>query len=785
LTDLKSSDPIAELELALEQEKTSIVRSLPVRSDIFLPTSKVPLSDQVAGLKHVQRLYTQDLNDIYRPRLQALKKGLKNRKRCFLIGNGPSLNDTDLSLLKDEVTFAVNGFFLKSKDLAWTPTFYLVEDHLVAEDRAEALQEFKGPIKFYPAYLGYCMPPADDTIYYNHRPRVSYPDGFDFSLKADDITYTGCTVMFSAMQLAAYLGFEEIYLIGVDASYELPKDVKTSKEYGTSVLDMKTDDPNHFHPDYFGKGFRWHDPQVDKMLEAYAEARKVCDASGISIKNATIGGKLEVFERIDYQALFSNPAPNRNTKDKSKRPRLLIVDFTRFGGGTATGEIKTKFFSAWDPSEIFHIYSEAGQDFGTNNGGADTGKRYSEAIVLEQAKAFQPDLILYRPVADHAELHDLAMSIIARFKKPYAIWMMDDWPARQKVQNPALGARMHADLQQLCQSSNACLAISEAMAGAFGARYGAVFNVFHNGVFKDAWDLKKVKAKPDAPITLRYSGGLAPDMTLQALQNIAKAVETVSAHTPIQFEIRCQKHWRATAMKAFENNPVVTIGLADQSAAEYRQWLVDADILVICNNFDLDSQRYIKHSFANKIPEYLASGRPVLAYGPAGLASMDYLSRVDGVTRVSDDDLSTLETALSQLSKSARTLNSLGAKGRAHAFKHLNFETVQLDFTAVLSKAASEPFKGFDYTPYAPRKKRRPPSKMLTSLKKYILSWKGLVGFGAAILMALGIMIGLNSTSLAARTCAVGLIILSQILPFLLIAHLSAIIETKFDGNGN
>ena len=36
---------------------------------------------------------------------------------------------------------------------------------------------------------------------------------------------------------------------------------------------MPSDDPNHFHPDYFGKGFRWHDPQVNKMIEAYQRPR--------------------------------------------------------------------------------------------------------------------------------------------------------------------------------------------------------------------------------------------------------------------------------------------------------------------------------------------------------------------------------------------------------------------------------------------------------------------------------------------------------------------------------
>lgn len=769
----------------LAQEKAEIIKSLPVRSDIFLPTSKVPLAHQVEGLKHVKRLYQNDLSNIYKPRLEALKKGLQGRKRCFLIGNGPSLNDTDLSLLKDEITFAVNGFFLKAKDLAWKPTFYIVEDHLVAEDRAKDLQAFKGPIKFYPAYLGYCMPSADDTIFYNHRPRVSYPDGFDFSLNADKITYTGCTVMFSAMQLAAYMGFEDIYLIGVDASYEVPEDTQVSEDYGTSVLDMDTDDPNHFHPDYFGKGFRWHDPQVDKMLEAYTEAKKVCESVHINIVNATVGGELEVFERADYSSLFKVTGQDLAGEAAGKLPRILVVDFTRFGHGTATGEVKAKFFSTWNSSDIFHIYGEAGSDFGINNGGVDTGRRYSYEAVLEQVKSFKADVILYRPVADHAHLHDLAMKIIADIKLPYAIWLMDDWPARQLEENPALGVRMRADLLQLCQSSNACLAISDAMAGAFGARYGAKFDVFHNGVIKSKWKMKKNKVKSGSPITIRYSGGLASDMTLQALQDIAQAVTGVSADIPIKFEIRCQKHWLPTALLAFQNNSVVNVAVADQTLEEYRQWLVDADILVICNNFDLESQRYIQHSFANKIPEYLASGQPVLAYGPAGLASMDYLDRVDGVTRVSEVNIETLKGVISRLAKSARLRSSLGQKSQTHAFKYLDFKSTQSDFESLFSKVAREPFKGFCYRPYAPKIKRKIPSHMLKSLKKYLLSWKGMIGFVGAICMILGVYLMVASPSSLIRTFAIILIMTGHLVPFLLLAHLSAIVESKFDGRSN
>jgi len=283
-----------------------IVRSLPLKSPIFLPSDKLPLDQAVRGLERVKAIYAQRLDAVYRPRLAALKERYANAPRCFVIGNGPSLNQMDLSLLKDEITFGVNGFFLKARELEWTPTFYVVEDHLVAEDRAEEIEAFKGPTKLFPASLAYCLEEGEDTIFFDHRPRLRYPDAFDFSTDAGATTYAGCTVTFTCLQLAFYMGFREIYLIGVDADYVIPSDTVANVKDGVGVLDMDSEDPNHFDPSYFGRGYRWHDPQVAKMIAAYEEANRTVAGTRTRILNAGIGGKLEVFPRVDYYSLFDH-----------------------------------------------------------------------------------------------------------------------------------------------------------------------------------------------------------------------------------------------------------------------------------------------------------------------------------------------------------------------------------------------------------------------------------------------------------------------------------------------
>ena len=121
-----------------------------------------------------------------------------------------------------------------------------------------------------------------------------------FSTDAAKRLYCGQSVTMINLQLAFYMGFKEVYLIGMDFSYDIPD---TAKIEGLEIVSTE-DDTNHFHPEYFGKGKTWHDPQLDKVLRSYSMMKLVFESGGRKIYNATHGGKLELFERIDFSTLF-------------------------------------------------------------------------------------------------------------------------------------------------------------------------------------------------------------------------------------------------------------------------------------------------------------------------------------------------------------------------------------------------------------------------------------------------------------------------------------------------
>lgn len=245
------------------------------------------------------------------PKLRDLHNKFKG-KRCFIIGNGPSLNKNDLSLLEGEYTFAVNSIYYKTRETGFRPTFFVVEDNMVLKDNLEEINAYEAPFKIFPSKYQDQIPEKENTYFFRanwgyYQKSSPYYCMPRFSVDATNQVYCGQTVTYANMQLAFFMGFTEVYLIGMDFDYVIPKEHLRN---GNHILST-TDDPNHFHKDYFGKGKTWKDPKLDRVAASYVQAKLAFDAVGRRIYNATVGGKLEIFDRVDYEALLRDPSTGR------------------------------------------------------------------------------------------------------------------------------------------------------------------------------------------------------------------------------------------------------------------------------------------------------------------------------------------------------------------------------------------------------------------------------------------------------------------------------------------
>jgi hypothetical protein len=222
--------------------------------------------------------------------------------RCFILGGGPSLLKVDPDKIRNEITFGVNACFLIFERLGFQPTYYTVEDSLVYEDRrSEILEKVTESHCLFPIQFRSTSFDRSDFGYfravYDLDERPGWPR---FSTDCSRVVWIAGTVTYVCLQLAFYMGFEEVYLVGMDHSYDKPAH---TVEDG-NVWNSQGADPNHFHPDYFGAGTRWHDPRLDRMERAYQTADKVFLDHGRKVLNATHGGALEIFERVDFDTLF-------------------------------------------------------------------------------------------------------------------------------------------------------------------------------------------------------------------------------------------------------------------------------------------------------------------------------------------------------------------------------------------------------------------------------------------------------------------------------------------------
>jgi len=274
------------------------------------------------GFQHLyQRLHSPNLPPEFRQIFARNEKfhNIHKGERCFILATGPSINNQNLMPLKNEKCIAVGGFFLH-KDVREISPMYHVEAPSHEPFHMEASKMcFEGYRDHYS---------EKTTIFLGHRPyEYSY---FNFlqqnpEFKNDNIhflNYTGpaldehnyknpdiwditkplfgCgTVVYCAIQLAVYMGFKEIYLLGCDHDYlndifRVTNHHFYKEEDGVSdVQHLSAFTTERWLEVYY---FRW---------KQYRLMNEFLQSNSIYIFNATDGGMLDVFPRVKFEEIIS------------------------------------------------------------------------------------------------------------------------------------------------------------------------------------------------------------------------------------------------------------------------------------------------------------------------------------------------------------------------------------------------------------------------------------------------------------------------------------------------
>lgn len=228
-------------------------------------------------------------------------------KRAFVIVNGPSLKKQNIDVLGNEITFVVSGFFKHEAVKKWQPTYYCILDKNFFMD-TEPIRTFfkqlneviKGSIFFLPLFRGLSanqnrkLLPPEKTYY------VATAGDVNSSLDMTGVVQSFRSVSAFALAQAIYMECSPIYLLGFDHDYLANRGVDHHFYTGGTLPGLAaTNVPLGERSTY--------DSELDALLHLWKNYRslaRIANKKGIKIYNATNGGYLDVFERVDFETLF-------------------------------------------------------------------------------------------------------------------------------------------------------------------------------------------------------------------------------------------------------------------------------------------------------------------------------------------------------------------------------------------------------------------------------------------------------------------------------------------------
>ena len=225
---------------------------------------------------------------------------------AFVIVNGPSLATQDILRLKDQVTFVVSGFWKHEAVLSWQPTYYsLLDKNFFTDSTATRAfyqnmhQRIHSSTFFVPLFRGFDAVKKHEFL---PKDKTYYVASIGENVSSNDLTslvqgFAGVSSF--ALSQAIYMGCNPIYLLGFDHDYLANRGVDRHFYAGGTL-------PGHQSTNIPLAERISYDDEMRANLRLWGNYR-ILDAEAkrkrINIINATNGGYLDVFPRVDFNSV--------------------------------------------------------------------------------------------------------------------------------------------------------------------------------------------------------------------------------------------------------------------------------------------------------------------------------------------------------------------------------------------------------------------------------------------------------------------------------------------------
>lgn len=653
--------------------------------------------------------------------------------KLVVIGNGPSLKGFDFHSLNNIATLGMNAAYRYWDQINWYPTYYVCMDDKVTQTHHKNIKRLidSGIIKkffltrfmldFYPELKN------DSRIYFLEQFNEKYQSiAKKYQLNTIENKFfkssypSKITTGSSAVRFGCFLGYSEIAIIGVDLEYkEIADGITNESGIGLKVTKEIKNNPNYFFDGYQDVGDTFNVPNPshlgDLHFDVFSILRKdtVNFIWPITIYNSNKKSKLYQENTFPYielnHFLFGERKDSLEERASNEKNisdlKVLVIDPTHIGHQSATGQIKSLFFSGIAEINIAQICAKFDNSSISGAVGLDNIKNNAfrtlndDSSIIEFVAKFSPDVIYCRPI-DSSKLFDATFAIKERFKLPLITHFMDDWVLRYQNKQNISFKLWEKNILKLIRLSDVNLAISQKMADSYTFRYGGRWHVLANGASQTNISKTIEASPPGRKFIIRYMGGAADDMNFQSLVDFAYAIESdATLKSEISFEIYTMPWYLDKLKKHIGKYSCCSIKkLVEED--EYYKLINTSNCLLIAYNFDRDTEKYVALSMANKMPECLASGVPVIAFGPSSIATVSFLEKNGLACIINKRTSSLIKSKLNEILVNSLQYKTMGARAHHFSMNFLSSKDVVQKFNALLllstkSSSTEDQFSGY------------------------------------------------------------------------------------------
>ena len=315
---------------------------------------------------------------------------------------------------------------------------------------------------------------------------------------------------------------------------------------------------------------------------------------------------------------------------------------------------------------------------------------HSSPLLRDWLRAFRPDIV-YTQLSD-LNIMRLVGEVLEEVPVPLVLHFMDDWPAtmyRRGVFSAVVRSTANRHLVRLIQAAAVCMGISELMCKAYSERYRKEFHPFQNTLEWASWEPRARREwSAGSPFIVLYRGRIGAAAS-HGVKDVADAVRSLySSGKNVQFAVFTPDRLEAAKLGLVEEAPVTMLSAVPY--AELPAALSSADVLALPLDFDLRSAAFARYSMPTKVPEYMASGVPVLVYAPPGHAVSLYAKEKGWGYVVSRRSIQELQGAILRLMDDEALRASLGNTAKALAHDNHDARLVRERFRQLLARASGE-----------------------------------------------------------------------------------------------